>query len=678
MPALIASYTSAAGGAERLLLDVATGLDEAPIVACPSGWLADEARGAGLTVFQLPGRSLHMRRSLRDRVGALTRLAAHSRELRRLYEDLLPDLVIAWGMRTAIATSAAMRRMDAPPAWVFEHVDFLPSRTVARAVRAAAAHAERTVCVSEALARDLDPTGTLSARIEVIHCGVDPARFTPAAEDAGGRAGGTGARPAGSADADARSGGSADALLLGAIVAWKRPDLALEIAALAAREVPELRLRIAGAPLDADGEHLLGRLKERASQPDLAGRVEFAGRLADPAQALRDAACLLHCSDREPFGLVLVEALASGTPVVAAAAGGPAEIVDATCGALNPPRDSGAGARALAGVIRSSAELAGPARRRAESAFSLADMQARYRELVSATPKTEAGAGLAFVTVTYNSAAELQRLAASIQRHLPGARLVVVDNASADQSRSVAQAAGATLIANDVNRGFGAAANMGVANVTEPVTVIVNPDVELVDDSLASLAADAQPGRLYAPLLLNSDGSRQDSAHPLPTSPVAALYSLIPGQALPPPLRRSAEPWQSEQPRRVGWATAACLVARTDTLKELGPFDDSIFLYGEDLELGLRTETWFHPAARFVHAGAPATRRAFGGENFELLARQRRAVVLRRMGRRRAIVDDVIELMTFADRALLRALTGRSARRETERFRARVKAAVTR
>src|SRR3954454_7603382 len=235
MPALIASYTSAAGGAERLLLDVATGLGEAPVVACPSGWLADEARGAGLTVFELPGRSLHMRRSLRDRAGALTRLAAHSRELRRLYEDLRPELVIAWGMRTAIATSAAMRRMEAPPRGVFEHVDFLRSRGVARAVRAAAARAERTVCVSEALARDLDPTGTLSARIEVIHCGVDPARFTPAAGDAGDRAGGTGARP----------GGSADALLLGAIVAWKRTDLALEIVALAARELPDLRLRIA-------------------------------------------------------------------------------------------------------------------------------------------------------------------------------------------------------------------------------------------------------------------------------------------------------------------------------------------------------------------------------------------------------------------------------------------------
>src|SRR3954452_5973460 len=157
MPALIASYTSAAGGAERLLLDVASGLDEPPIVACPGGWLADEARRAGLTLFELRGRSLHMRRSLRDRIGPLTRLAAHSRELRRLYEDLRPELVVAWGMRTAIATSAAMRRIENPPRWVFEHMDFLPGPAIARAVRAAAVRADRIVCVSEAVARDLDP-----------------------------------------------------------------------------------------------------------------------------------------------------------------------------------------------------------------------------------------------------------------------------------------------------------------------------------------------------------------------------------------------------------------------------------------------------------------------------------------------------------------------------------------
>src|SRR4051794_41719647 len=111
MPALIASYTSAAGGAERLLLDVATGLDAAPLIACPAGWLADEARARGFTVFELPVRSLHVRRSLRDRVAAPLRLSSHSRELRRLCNDVRPDVLVAWGMRTAIAAASAVRRL---------------------------------------------------------------------------------------------------------------------------------------------------------------------------------------------------------------------------------------------------------------------------------------------------------------------------------------------------------------------------------------------------------------------------------------------------------------------------------------------------------------------------------------------------------------------------------------
>src|SRR3954470_18114424 len=203
MPALIASYSSAAGGSERLLLDMAKGLEEPPLIACPPGWLADQARGLGFTVFQLPARSLHVRRSRRERVAAVARLAAHVRELRRLIRDLQPDVVVAWGMRSAIATANAIRALPEAPPWIFEHVDFLPEGAIARAVRSAAARANRVVCISNAIARDLDPNGAMSYRIEMIHCGIDIARFAP---DVGG-------------GANANEG-----LVLGAIVPWKRPD----------------------------------------------------------------------------------------------------------------------------------------------------------------------------------------------------------------------------------------------------------------------------------------------------------------------------------------------------------------------------------------------------------------------------------------------------------------------
>src|SRR2546430_8536952 len=49
-------------------------------------------------------------------------------------------------------------------------------------------------------------------------------------------------------------------------VDWKRPDLALEAAAIAARELPDLRLTLAGRPIDAAGEALLAQLRERAAR----------------------------------------------------------------------------------------------------------------------------------------------------------------------------------------------------------------------------------------------------------------------------------------------------------------------------------------------------------------------------------------------------------------------------
>jgi GT2 family glycosyltransferase len=111
-------------------------------------------------------------------------------------------------------------------------------------------------------------------------------------------------------------------------------------------------------------------------------------------------------------------------------------------------------------------------------------------------------------------------------------------------------------------------------------------------------------------------------------------------------------------------------VARTETLRRLGPFDERIFMYAEDLELGLRArelgvETWFWPRARVLHRRAQSSRRAFGDEPFELLARQRRAVLRERLGPTRARVDDWVQLATLARRVAIRSLLGKP----NERFR---------
>jgi N-acetylglucosaminyl-diphospho-decaprenol L-rhamnosyltransferase len=288
---------------------------------------------------------------------------------------------------------------------------------------------------------------------------------------------------------------------------------------------------------------------------------------------------------------------------------------------------------------------------------------------------------LALVTVTHNSAAELEALLASIDRHLPGVELVVVDSASSDETVAIARAARAAArvqtIALDRNVGFGRGCNIGVAAVTQGVTALVNPDVELLDDSLLELAGEAMrpPERLLAPLVLNADGSRQDTVHPRPTSPSDLGRVVVPPGLAPRRAALAFAPWRSDRPRRVGWAVGCALVARTDTLRRLGPFDEQIFLYYEDLDLALRAgeqgvETWFCPSARVLHHRAHSSDKEFGGEPFELLARARRDVVARRLGPRRAGLDDVAQAATFASRIVSKRLLGRAALRERQQLEA--------
>jgi N-acetylglucosaminyl-diphospho-decaprenol L-rhamnosyltransferase len=644
VPALFVSYSGLLGGAERVLLDVAGALEETPTLACPEGALAEQAREAGLHVLALRERPLELRGGARRRAAAAAHLAGFRHEVRGLVRALRPDVVVAWGMRAGLACAGLDARV------VLQHHDLLPGPAIGRALRAAARRADAVVAVSECVAGELGVPAT------VIRPGVDVERF------------------ASLPDPPERS---ADVLVLGAITGWKRQDLALEVFARAARERPELRLRIAGAPIGPEDEALLEELRRRASQPDLAGRVELAGRV-DTADALARASCLLHCADREPYGLVLVEAMAAGRPVVAPASCGPLEIADETCARLYPPGDADGAANALLEALNNAASLGAAGKKRASEHFALSEMQQRYADLLRhPTPATRHPTPdtrhpqTALLTVTHNSQNHLPTLLASAHRHLPQARILVVDSGSSDASARIAREAGATVVELGENVGFGRACNAGLREVSEPVTVLINPDVELLDGSLAALARDLErgPERILAPLVLRSDGSREDSAQAEPGTAAALAIALVPPALMPRPLRRAACPWTAAEPRRSGWAVGACVVAPTDALRKLGPFDERAFMYAEDLDLGLRAadagiETWFRPDARVLHHGAHSTQQAFGGEPFELLAERRRSVVEERRGKSRRQIDDVLQALTFANRIALKSLARRDAGRE--------------
>jgi GT2 family glycosyltransferase len=291
--------------------------------------------------------------------------------------------------------------------------------------------------------------------------------------------------------------------------------------------------------------------------------------------------------------------------------------------------------------------------------------------------QTEAGTGFSAVVVIHDSEAELAELLESIRRHLPRPpQLVAVDNASSDAGATLARDAGAEVIGLERNVGFGAASNAGLERAREDVTVLLNPDVVLLDDGLARLAAAARrTPALLAPRLLRPDGGVQDSAHPIPGGVDALLPALAPTPLLPRALREHADPWRSRRPRAVGWALAACLAARTDLLRDLGPFCAEDFLFYEDMDLCLRAAargiaTRFEPSVTVRHGGAHATGRRYGGEPYELLACRRREVVRRTLGARALALDDVAQALTFVSRAGIRMALGRDASVQRSRLRA--------
>lgn len=274
-----------------------------------------------------------------------------------------------------------------------------------------------------------------------------------------------------------------------------------------------------------------------------------------------------------------------------------------------------------------------------------------------------ASAPLTVVAVAHNSAEELSRLLASLDRHAPAAEVVVVDSGSRDDGAQRARAAGAKVVSLPDNPGFGAANNAGTAHASGNVVALLNPDVELRDDGLLRLAAAARErDALHVPALIGRDGRVQDSVHPIPGRPRELLRAVAPGR-----LRR--EPWRRGVAGPVGWAIAAAVVARAETLRALGPFDPRAFLFYEDLDLCLRAAergvpTVYHPEVRLLHAGAHSTGPAYGGEPVELLVERRRAVVRERLGRRALTLDDAAQLLEHGvrafrprDRAYARAVT---------------------
>jgi GT2 family glycosyltransferase len=222
---------------------------------------------------------------------------------------------------------------------------------------------------------------------------------------------------------------------------------------------------------------------------------------------------------------------------------------------------------------------------------------------------------IAAVVVSYNTRELLRGCLESIrEERVP--EVVVVDNASMDGSPAMVRSEfpDMRLIANPHNPGYGAGANQGIRETSERYALLLNGDTLLGRGSPARLAAwlDRHPrAGLAGPRLVNADGTLQSSCFPYLT-PFNVLVLNTQLNRVLRLLPRYRPTWRGTPSRTDHWVKGAALAIRREAFDSVGGFDESYFMYAEELDLCHRLhragwEIHYAPEATVMHVEAAST-----------------------------------------------------------------------
>lgn len=362
---LFVDHAEGLGGAEHSLLLLLAHLDRRrlqPILAANPGPLAQAAQKLGVPV------ELVTMPRLRGELAAPWRLARGVGRLVRVIRRDGVDLVVSNVMRASFYAALAAGLARRPLVWYVRDI-FAPGAYVGWMARRATV----AIAISQAVAAPL--RGRVP--VEIVPNGVDLAAFDqPSAARAQTRA-------AWGVPEDAPLVG-----LVGRLARWKGQEDFLRAMALVRAKHPQARfVLVGGAPLGEEAGYLQ-ELRELARQLGLAERAIWAGHRQDMPAVLSALDVLVHCSrEPEPFGRVIIEAMAARLPVVAYGHGGPAEIIlPGETGLLVPPGDMAALAQAVGTLLANPAwarQLGAAGRQRAEREYDIRFLADRVETILA-------------------------------------------------------------------------------------------------------------------------------------------------------------------------------------------------------------------------------------------------------------------------------------------------------
>jgi glycosyltransferase involved in cell wall biosynthesis len=243
-----------------------------------------------------------------------------------------------------------------------------------------------TIALSKAIKEGFlgEPPFMPPDKVDLIYSGVDTTRFQPSLDGSQVRV---------------EAGVPANAPLVALLARFqdvKGHDVFQDMARQVARMIPEAHFVVAGenTQTSADNEYKTHILEVAATDPLLKSRLHYLGFRADTERVIAAADVVVCSSHFESYGMVNIEAMASGKPVVSTNKGGPSETVaDGVTGYLVPPGDAAGLALQVIALLENAAlrrRMGAAGRTRVEELFSVTAMAAHYSQIVDRVlkPKT--------------------------------------------------------------------------------------------------------------------------------------------------------------------------------------------------------------------------------------------------------------------------------------------------
>ncbi|WP_456384892.1 glycosyltransferase family 2 protein [Desulfolithobacter sp.] len=234
---------------------------------------------------------------------------------------------------------------------------------------------------------------------------------------------------------------------------------------------------------------------------------------------------------------------------------------------------------------------------------------------------------LSAIIVNYNSGERLKGAVRSVFDTVPDSEVIVVDNASMDNSLDILKAsyvdeARLQIRRNRSNLGFATACNIGAKLARGHHLLYLNPDCEVHEDAvermLACLNGPSDVG-MVGPLLVGQNGQEQAGSRrliPTPWRSLVRVFKLHVFSSLSSRFFADFNQYKQplpDQPVEVEAISGACMLVSREAQQEVGSFDEKYFLHCEDLDLCMRFRAsgWrvmFVPDAKVTHYAGTCSR----------------------------------------------------------------------